>query len=95
MEDCPSTKGLLVKGIKMMNDHVELSKEQKPVAHCMWKNDSMMAFTEFWKALLAKLSVKNIVIADTSKDLDVGLFQLLADFLEITFNIYYESFNEF
>lgn len=61
----------------------------------MWKNDSMMAFTEFWKALLAKLSVKNIVIADTSKDLDVGLFQLLADFLEISFNIYYESFNEF
>lgn len=41
----------------------------------------MLAFTEFWKSLLAKLSVRNIVIADTPKDLDTGLFQLLADFL--------------
>lgn len=61
----------------------------------MWKNDSMMAFTEFWKALLAKLSVRNIVTADTTKSLDVGLFQLLADFLEINFNLYYETLTDF
>jgi len=30
---------------------------------------------------MAKLSIRNIVTADTTKTLDVGLFQLLADFL--------------
>jgi hypothetical protein len=81
MEDSPSTKGLLVKGIKQMHDYVELVRGEKLIAHCMWKSDSMKAFTEFWKALLSKLSVRNIVIADSSKSLDVSLFQLLADFL--------------
>ncbi len=41
----------------------------------------MLAFTEFWKSLLAKLSVRNTVISDNHRDLDIGLFQLLADFL--------------
>lgn len=45
MEDSPSTKGLLLKGLKMMYDFVELQKVPKPIAHCMWKNDSMLAFT--------------------------------------------------
>jgi len=45
MEDSPSTKGLLLKGLKMMYDFVELQKVSKPIAHCMWKNDSMLAFT--------------------------------------------------
>ncbi len=89
MEDCPSTKGLLLKGIKQMYDFVELARNEKLIAHCMWKTDSMLAFTEFWKALLAKLSVRNVVIADTTKDLDVALFQLLADFLEINFCVFY------
>jgi hypothetical protein len=81
MEDCPSTKGLLLKGIKQMHDYVELTKGEKLIAQCMWKTDSMLAFTEFWKSLLAKLSVRNIVISDTPRDLDTSLFQLLADFL--------------
>lgn len=81
MEDAPSTKGLLLKGIKQMHDYVELVKGDKLVAHCMWKTDSMMAFSEFWKALLAKLSVRNVILADTTKNLDMPLFQLLADFL--------------
>lgn len=95
MEDCPSTKGLLLKGIKQMYDEVEVAKGEKLIAHCMWRTDAMMAFTEFWKALLAKLSVRNIVTADTAKSLDVGLFQLLADFLDINFTVYYETPNDF
>lgn len=63
MEDSPSTKGLLLKGLKMMFDYVQLRKSPKPIAHCMWKNDSMLAFTQFWKSLLSKLSVRNIVTA--------------------------------
>ena len=72
-----------------MHDYVELVKGEKLIAHCMWKTDSMMAFTEFWKALLSKLTVRNTVAADTTKNLDVGLFQLLADFLEINICVYY------
>lgn len=95
MEDSPSTKGLLLKGIKQMYDYVELARNEKLIAHCMWKTDSMPAFTEFWKALLAKLSVRNVVVADNARDLDVALFQLLADFLEINFCVFYECPNEF
>lgn len=89
MEDAPSTKGLLLKGIKQMHDYVELVRGDKLVAHCMWKTDSMLAFSEFWRGLLAKLSVRNIVLAENSKNIDLPIFQLLADFLEINFCVYY------
>ncbi len=82
MEDSPSTKGLLVKGIKQMHDSVELMNDSsKLIAHCLWKSDSMLAFGEFWRALLAKLSIKNIINADDTINLDISVFQLLSDFL--------------
>jgi len=69
METSPSTKGLIVKGIKQMHDFVELSKEDNPIAHCLWRTDSMLAFTEFWKSLLARESVKNIINAEETANL--------------------------
>ncbi len=41
----------------------------------------MLAFGEFWKSLLAKLSIRNIINAEETRQLDIGVFQLLADFL--------------
>ena len=45
MIESPTTKGLLLKGIKMMYDNSEIVNNQIPVAHCLWRNDCMMAFT--------------------------------------------------
>lgn len=45
MEDCPSTKGLLLKGLKTMSTNSQSVDNEKPVAHGLWKNDCMAAFT--------------------------------------------------
>ena len=49
----------------------------------------MLAFSEFWKALLSRLSMRNIIGVDETRNLDGGVFQLLADFLEINFVVFY------
>ena len=45
MESSPSTKGLLLKGMKIMYDISTTTSNDKPIAHSLWKTDSMLAFS--------------------------------------------------
>lgn len=80
-----------MKGFKQLESFLAASEIQHPIAQCLLTNDCILAFTECWKELIAKICLENKMPIIPETEIDSSIFELFAAYFHLNFDVHWKE----